>query len=378
MVTTRNIERLSKIISSSNINEKSFFALINNLNIQKGIVIYGAGNWGRWLLSLLKSYSVNVNAFLDLKAEMIGKVEGLPVFKPDCDDFLRQEKEEMYILIAANYIYHKKVKQNLNELGYKNVNLVKCVWYPGPLNFEEDLDSFINKTKDFLDCAKILEDEKSFRIYEDAISSYVTAECKMSAEAETNNQYFPADIPFKKGYSRFIDCGAFTGDTITQLRKIKGKTDTVIAFESDIHNFKALAEMIRQNKESIAENILLYPCGVWSRLEQLRFNSGQGPGSVLAEDGTSVIQCVALDDVLSDFTPTFIKMDIEGAEYEALLGAKKMIQNYKPDLAISVYHSIIDFCRIPLLIDGWNLGYKFYLRCHEDFNQEIVLYAICD
>ncbi|MEE9215600.1 MAG: FkbM family methyltransferase [Thermodesulfobacteriota bacterium] len=378
MATTRNIEKLSRIISSSNINEKSFFALINNLNIQKGIVIYGAGNWGRWLLSLLKGYSVNVNAFLDLKAEMIGKVEGLPVFKPDCNDFLRQEKEEMYILIAANYIYHKKVKQNLNELGYKNVNLVKCVWYPGPLNFEKDLDSIINKKKDFLECAKILEDEKSFRIYEDAISSYVTAECKMSAEAETNNQYFPSDIPFKKGYSKFIDCGAFTGDTITQLRKIKGKVDTVIAFESDVHNFKALAEMIRQNKESIAENILLYPCGVWSRLEQLRFNSGQGSGGVISEDGTSVIQCVALDDVLSDFIPTFIKMDIEGAEYEALLGAKKMIQNYKPDLAISVYHSIIDFCRIPLLINGWNLGYKFYLRCHLDFNQEVVLYAICD
>jgi hypothetical protein len=85
-----------------------------------------------------------------------------------------------------------------------------------------------------------------------------------------------------------------------------------------------------------------------------------------------------LDDVLSDFIPTFIKMDIEGAEYEALLGAKKMIQNYRPDLAISVYHSIIDFCRIPLLINGWNLGYKFYLRCHEVSNQEIVLYASCN
>lgn len=378
MATTRDIEKLSKIISASNINKENFYELIDNLRKQKKIVIYGAGNWGRWLLSLLKSYSVNVNAFLDLKAEMIGKVEGLPVFKPDCNDFLRREKEEIYILIAANYIYHKKVKQNLNELGYENVNLVKCVWYPGPLNFDRDLDSIINKTEDFLGCAKILEDEKSFRIYEDAISSYVTAECKMSAEAETDNQYFPADIPFKKGYSKFIDCGAFTGDTITQLRKIKGKTDTVIAFESDIHNFKALSETVRQNKESIAENILLYPCGVWSRLEQLRFNSGQGSGGVISEDGTSVIQCVALDDVLSDFTPTFIKMDIEGAEYEALLGARKMIQNYKPDLAICVYHSIIDFCRIPLLIHGWDLGYKFYLRCHEDFNQEIVLYAICD
>jgi FkbM family methyltransferase len=378
MATTRDIDKLSRIISASNINEEKFYELIDNLRKQKKIVIYGAGNWGRWLLGLLKSYSVNVNAFLDLKADIIGKVDGIPVFKPDCNDFLRLEKEEIYILIAANYVHHKKIKQNLYELGYKNVNLVKCIWYQGPLNFERDLDSFINKTKDFLDCAKILEDEKSFRIYEDAIYSYVTAECIMSADAETNNQYFPADIPFKKGYSKFIDCGAFTGDTITQLQKIKGKVDTVIAFESDIQNFKALAEIIRQNKESIAENILLYPCGVWSRLEQLRFNSGQGSGGVISVDGTSVIQCVALDDVLSDFTPTFIKMDVEGAEYEALLGARKMIQNYKPDLAISVYHSIIDFCRIPLLIDGWNLGYKFYLRCHENFNQEIVLYAVCD
>ena len=378
MISMENVEKLSKIISESNINEESFFELIGDLRTQKRIVVYGAGNWGRWLLRVLKSYSVNICSFLDLKAEEIGNVEGIPVFKPDCNDFSPQEKEEIYILIAANYMHHKNIKQNLNELGYKNVNLIKCVWYAGILNFERDLDSFINKTKDFLDCAKMLEDEKSFMIYEDAISSYVAAECVMTTEAETNNQYFPADIPFKKGYSRFIDCGAFTGDTIAQLQKTKGTVDTVIAFESDVQNFKVLTEMIKENKESIAENVLLYPCGVWSRLEQLRFNSGQGSGSVLSEDGTSVIQCVALDDVLSDFIPTFIKMDIEGAEYEALLGARKMIQNYKPDLAISVYHSIIDFCRIPLLIDGWNLGYKFYLRCHLDFNQEIVLYAICD
>ena len=378
MATTMDIESLSGIISSSNINKKSFFELIDNLRTQKRIVIYGAGNWGRWLLDLLKRYSVNIYAFLDLHADTICKVDGISVLKPDGNEFSPQDKEEMYILIAANYIYHKEIKQNLCELRYKNVHIVNCVWYPGPLDFERDLDSITNKTKDFLDCAKILEDEKSFRIYEDAISSYVAAECIMSAEAETDNQYFPADIPFKKGYSKFIDCGAFTGDTITELQRIKGKVDTVVAFESDVHNFKALAKMIRQNKASIAENILLYPCGVWGRREKLRFNSGQGSGGVISEDGTSVIQCVALDDVLSEFIPTFIKMDIEGAEYEALLGAKNIIQHHKPDLAICVYHSIIDFCRIPLLIDGWNLGYKFYLRCHENFNQEIVLYAICD
>ncbi len=377
MATAENIVKLSKIISSSNINEKSFLELIDDLKAQEKIVVYGAGNWGRWLLSVLKSYSVNVDAFLDLKADMIGNVDGIPVYKPDANEF-SPRKKDIYILIAANYIYHKEVKQNLYELGYNNINIVNCVWYQGLLNIESDLNSLVNKKEAFLDCAAILEDDKSFKIYEDAIVSYVTAECTMSTVAETDNQYFPEDVPFKKGYTRFIDCGAFTGDTITQLQKIKGKVDTIIAFESDIYNFKILTEMIRKNKESIAKNVLLYPCGVWSSLKQLRFNSGQDSGSVISEDGISLIQCVALDDVLSDFAPTFIKMDIEGAEYEALLGAKTIIESHRPDLAISVYHSIIDFYRIPLLIDSWNQGYKFYLRCHEDFNQEIVLYAICD
>ena len=376
MTSMENVEKLSKIISASNINEKSFFELISNLRIQKGIVIYGAGNWGRWLLRVLKSYSVNVNAFLDLKAERIGNVDGIPVYRPDANEFSPREKE-IYILIAANYMHHKKIKQDLYELGYKNINVINCIWYAGILNFERDLDSLINKTKDFLECAKLLEDDKSFKIYKDVITSYVTAECVMTTEAEPDNHYFPADISFAKGYSRFIDCGAFTGDTITQLQKIKGKVDTVIAFESDVHNFKVLAETVRQYSGSIAKNVILYSCGVWNRLEQLKFNSGQGSGSILSEEGSSVIQCVALDDVLSDFIPTFIKMDIEGAEYEALLGARKIIEDHRPDLAISVYHSIIDFCRIPLLIHSWDLGYKFYLRCHEDFNQEVVLYATC-
>ncbi len=92
MLKTKNIERLSKLISASNINEKTFLKLIDNLKIQERIVIYGAGNWGRWLLRVLKNYSVNnVYAFLDLKAEMIGNIDGISVFKPDCDNFLQQE-----------------------------------------------------------------------------------------------------------------------------------------------------------------------------------------------------------------------------------------------------------------------------------------------
>ena len=69
-------------------------------------------------------------------------------------------------------------------------------------------------------------------------------------------------------------------------------------------------------------------------------------------------------------------MDIEGSEYEALLGAKDTIYSSKPNLAICLYHKPNDLYEIPLLINSWNLGYKFYLRMHSYSAFDLVLYAV--
>jgi FkbM family methyltransferase len=240
------------------------------------------------------------------------------------------------------------------------------------------LSSITNRRDDFLNCAKIIEDKKSFNIYEESILSYIRGRYVASTSPEYDSQYFPTDVPFEKGYSKFIDCGAYNGDTIEKLFEEKGKIDTLIAFEPDIQNYDVLIHKIRDNKGKFANNIFTYPCGVYSKLEQFKFVDKQGSGNWISEEGTSVIQCVSIDDVLAHHTPTFIKMDVEGAEYEALLGAKSIIQDYRPDLAICVYHSIADLSRIPLLIHSWDLGYKFYFRCHGDFSEELVMYATCE
>ena len=69
-------------------------------------------------------------------------------------------------------------------------------------------------------------------------------------------------------------------------------------------------------------------------------------------------------------------MDIEGAEIEAINGARQIISKHKPDLAISVYHKIEHLWEIPLLLNTLDNNYKFYLRSHEHFNQETILYAV--
>jgi hypothetical protein len=101
-----------------------------------------------------------------------------------------------------------------------------------------------------------------------------------------------------------------------------------------------------------------------------------GTSHNISSTGDTTIQCVSLDEVLFGYKPNFIKMDIEGAEHNAILGAKQLICEYKPQLAISVYHRPQDLWQIPMLIKKWDAGYKFYLRVHQYNGFDLVLYAL--
>lgn len=73
---------------------------------------------------------------------------------------------------------------------------------------------------------------------------------------------------------------------------------------------------------------------------------------------------------------TFIKMDIEGAELEALHGCRDTIIKYRPKLAICVYHKPEDIIEIPSYIHEIVPEYKLYLRHHSKDLSETVLYAL--
>ncbi len=72
---------------------------------------------------------------------------------------------------------------------------------------------------------------------------------------------------------------------------------------------------------------------------------------------------------------TFIKMDIEGAEIEALKGAEQTIQTQKPKLAICIYHRDSHLYEIPLMIKKMVPEYRFWIRHHSDTASETVVCA---
>jgi FkbM family methyltransferase len=186
-------------------------------------------------------------------------------------------------------------------------------------------------------------------------------------------QYFPSFLQLKEN-EVFVDCGAYDGDTaLTFDQIIHNYTiggSKIYAFECDKANVKKLWK-----NTAHLENIKIIEKGCWSEKGTLFFSNEGTTGSLISDKGQLEIEVDSIDNAVQDEV-SFIKMDIEGAELEALKGAKNTISKYKPKLAISVYHKQEDLITIPQYILQLNDNYKLYLRHYGEISIETILYAI--
>jgi hypothetical protein len=124
-------------------------------------------------------------------------------------------------------------------------------------------------------------------------------------------------------------------------------------------------------------NIIALPLAVGDKMESKVIDNRGNTGSrITKESDGQVISCVTLDHLLPGGKPNLIKMDIEGFEYEALLGAQKLMLDSRPGLAISVYHLSQDIFRIPLFLHSlFGDSYIYYLRRHSRTVADTIFYA---
>jgi FkbM family methyltransferase len=196
-----------------------------------------------------------------------------------------------------------------------------------------------------------------------------------------SDHYFSKDIIRLSDEEGFVNCGSYNGDTIKEfLSQTNGKFNHIFAFEPSKINFLALVETVKELKIS-SDKITCYQKGVYSESSRFNFslNTEVSGGAAISKYGEEIIDVVKLDDFLSEdekVIVTFINMDIEGAESEALKGMQEIIRKNKPKLAISVYHSPEHFWSIPFFIKSLNPNYKIYFRQHALSEAETVCYAV--
>lgn len=155
--------------------------------------------------------------------------------------------------------------------------------------------------------------------------------------------YFEPDVMPLHDREVLIDGGAFDGDTVRDFhRKTSGQYAHIHSFEIDPGNFDAFRAKTRD-----IPKLTLHGVGLWSAPAELAFEHRADNGSRVSASGSQQALLKPLDH-MDVGAPTLIKLDVEGAEAEALKGARGLIRDHKPKLAISAYHRSDDFVALKI------------------------------
>lgn len=219
----------------------------------------------------------------------------------------------------------------------------------------------------------MLEDEQSRLVLESVINFKLSGELTYLTQAFT-----PKDEAFESILSlgcseSYLDLGAYRGDTIDEfLHYTDGCSDRIVALEPDIKTFLKLREHC-----GALPNLQLFNMGIWNENTDLSFHDSEGRGSNISANGEKKLPVTTIDTLFAKRPLSYLKIDVEGAEEQALLGGKTVFRRDRPKVNMALYHRSEDIFKLPLLLKAINPDYRLYLRQHPHIPAwDLNLYAV--
>ena len=350
----------------------------------QNVYIWGTGLLGRFTYKQLKQSKIlrvgGVIAFIDNNKNLAGTlIDNVPIINPDmvntndliivCSRSFREIEKQIERTLSNQCLYCQ-ILPFLDD-GFKEWNGDKALMDSlGNLDVYRD-----NYKRIFQKCA----DETSKEVLDCILnyrftmkSAWIQRAYDRTIENGEGVEYFDSGVVKPQSGEVFVDCGGYIGDTVLAFLKF---TDGIY---KRIYYFEPSMVLYNRAKENLKDirDVIFTPAGVGEKAGVLSFaGAGQDDFGHIDEDGTESVDIVTLDETVTD-RPTFIKMDIEGAELSALKGASKIIRENRPKLAICVYHKPEDLFEILELIDSWQLNYKYYFRHYTKGISGTILYCI--
>lgn len=345
-------------------------AVLNQINSEGlPLVLFG---WATAVDSaFIKKVQVPVQYLCDNDSKKWGKqLWGLSVIAPEQIPLIYKQ----YNVLILVPFEHQIIPQ-LEELAIQPNSIFRLDLY-----FEDDMtvNYFQKHEQKIKETYDLLADDLSKKTFEQVIRYRLERNARLLEPIvlPRNEQYFPSELhkgtPFFNQQEIFVDAGAFTGDTVAQFIATISQYERIFAFEPDPKNFKYLKSFCDK-----LEHVKCIQMGIGEKKGILQFMSDDS-SSKIVDNGDRLVLIDTLDHMLGDIPVTYLKMDVEGLECAALMGAHKIIEKYKPKLAICTYHSNSDMVDIPLLIHKIDPTYKLYFRHYTNSIVETVCYALPD
>ncbi len=300
-------------------------------------------------------------------------------------DFIKERDVfEMTEAVKQNlrYFSSKDIRLYTSTINFINLHKLWGTYYPEKGDFElaeNRAHALVEHREDFEWLYKILKDYRSKRILVNILCYWLMLDTKRIEQIyeKTFSQYFDLDIVKCDEHEVFVDIGAYIGDTVVNYSRIFGK---------DCFKRMYCYEIVPANIEYIEKNLELYQIdhvvirkkGASNKNGTMYLSSNEiSSVSQLSDKGAIAVPITKVDDDI-DENVTFIKMDIEGGEEEALLGCLEKIREGHPKLALSIYHNHKDIWKLARIIYDVDPSYSFYIRYYGStiFPTEYVLYAV--
>lgn len=334
---------------------------------EKPIILYGMGNGADKILSVFECYGITCSGVFASDGFVRGQafhgmtVESYAAVSRRLDDF---------IVVVSFASRLPDVIENVMRIAAERELYIPDV----PVVFDGDLfnrEFYENHRADLENVRALFADDESKAVFDDIIEYRLSARPDPLFRHTADRADVVKNILSFEKYASCVDAGAYVGDTLAELCSYTAP-EFILALEPDVKNFRKLSAFCENRPGFHAVN-----SGAWDKDEVLTFNTGAGRGSVISAKGKGEVQMTSIDIALGGRSVDYIKYDVEGAEYKALLGSRGTICNFSPDLCVSLYHRSEDIFVLPLLVREMNPAYRFYLRRYRCMPAwEIDLYAI--
>jgi len=340
--------------------------LVNKFISAKTKFIFGRNIYTEELIKKIKGIRGIIDDFYNNKEYL-----GLPIIK------LEDLPRDSYICIVSGGKILTAINR-VKSLGFKNViHYVDLLKYSKiklrDLLFNENFKEIFDTNKnEFITIYNQLSDEFSKNIYRKIISFryFYNVNFLKGFKNREKEQYFEEFLKLG-GDEVFLDVGGYDGFTSLEFIKRVKDYKKIYFFEPDIKNLNKAKTLLNDYK-----NIEFLNIGAYDKEDVLKFASNESASNI-SENGDIEIKVGKIDDYIKEKV-TFIKMDIEGAEQKALIGAKNIIKKFKPKMAISIYHSPFDLFKIPEII--FNIAgkdtYNIYVRHYTESIYETIMFFI--
>lgn len=347
------------------------------------LVLHGAGNVGLRTLRHLRSRGIEPVAFADgAPARQGSMVAGLPVLSP-AQAAARWGAQGLFLITIINRTHSYAATaaayaplgaaRTAPVLEYFWAHPEDCLPYYAMSAPEQVLDG----KEEIMAAFATLSDPAS----RSHLLGYIRWRLHLDYPALPGPcgelEYFPGGLVSLNDSEVFVDCGAYDGDTLRQfLAQVGNRFRAAHLFEPDPANFRKLAAGLGDLPPGVAGKVATYPLAAGAGPGRLRFQGDGAESSALSSAGNLEVPVAALDEVLAGVDPTFLKMDIEGAELEALRGAAGLVRRHRPTLAVCVYHRPDHPWKIPLCLRELLPEHRIAIRAHAADGWEWVAYAV--